>query len=47
MDTVEKYNSLIKSPAIYEPVNKNEPGMMQWNIDSYSPSSGSAFAQYV
>ena len=39
MDTVEKYNSLIKQPAIYEPVNKNEPGMMHWNMDPYLPSS--------
>jgi hypothetical protein len=47
MDTVEKYNSLMKPPSTYEPVNKNEPGMMQWNMEPYLPTSGSAFAQYV
>ena len=45
MDTVEKYNSLIKTPSIYEPVNKNEPGILQWNVDSYLPSSNN-FAIY-
>jgi DNA polymerase III delta prime subunit len=47
MDTVEKYNSLMKPPSTYEPVNKNDPGMMQWNMEPYLPTSGSAFAQYV
>ena len=39
-----KYQNIINIHSRDEPVNKNSPGMMQWNMDTYSPSS---FAQYV
>ena len=39
-----KYQNIINIHSRDEPVNKNSPGMMQWNMDAYSPSS---FAQYV
>ena len=42
-----KYQNIININSREVPVNKNIPGFAQWNMDTYLPSSGSSFAQYV
>ena len=41
-----KYQNIINIHSRDEPVNQNAPGMIQWNMDTYSSSASSSFAQY-
>ena len=47
IDPTPKYENIINIHSREVPVFPNTTGLAQWNMDTYLPSSGSYFAQYV